>query len=605
MPLVIPLTILLSSIMVFGSFAENYEFAAMKSTGTSLQRAMSGLSIFIVALGFATFLFANNVIPWAEFNSYNLRKNIAKLKPAMVIAKGQFTEVGSYNIKVEDKTEDKYLDDVTIHIKDVAQRTNATTLKSETGELVTSEEDSINYIKLILFDGNYYNDVQTRDVKKKEKRPFAKGTFERYTFNIDLSEMNTVDIDDKSLTDKYNMLNISRLDYTIDSLAKSHNEDQEIFAKAIYQRSNINKPTTDNQKSEVVKPIKNEINKSPDSLYTGNILELFPLNEKLSIIGSAISNTNSIRQYLATKKVNDKPKSIIYARHIISLHEKLALGFACIILFFVGAPLGALIRKGGIGLPLVIAILIFLTYHFIGIFAVNSAKSGGLNPVLAPWVSTLIMLPLSIYLTKRATQDKGLFEFGNIIDPIKGMFNIKNDDKLDYKFFATLKNDKLLEIIKDYSALGYEEDSRFEAIQVLNDRGKTTEELSKEINIKNDFAISQDVAKNFFSNSKFSIVLYWIGVVLLVLFFVFRNNKLPSLATSSIQLSIILLILYIIYYAKSILNLASFYKHINKKISSLQIVILIIGLPLYMLTHLFLKSEIKQDLKQNCLDSLK
>lgn len=605
MPLVIPLTILLSSIMVFGSFAENYEFAAMKSTGTSLQRAMSGLSIFIVALGFATFLFANNVIPWAEFNSYNLRKNIAKLKPAMVIAKGQFTEVGSYNIKVEDKTEDKYLDDVTIHIKDVAQRTNATTLKSETGELVTSEEDSINYIKLILFDGNYYNDVQTRDVRKKEKRPFAKGTFERYTFNIDLSEMQSVDMDDKSLTDKYNMLNISRLDYTIDSLAKSHNEDQEIFAKAIYQRSNINKPTTDNQKSEVVKPIKNEINKSPDSLYTGNILELFPLNEKLSIIGSAISNTNSIRQYLATKKVNDKPKSIIYARHIISLHEKLALGFACIILFFVGAPLGALIRKGGIGLPLVIAILIFLTYHFIGIFAVNSAKSGGLNPVLAPWVSTLIMLPLSIYLTKRATQDKGLFEFGNIIDPIKGMFNIKNDDKLDYKFFATLKNDKLLEIIKDYSALGYEEDSRFEAIQVLNDRGKTTEELSKEINIKNDFAISQDIAKNFFSNSKFSIVLYWIGVVLLVLFFVFRNNKLPSLATSSIQLSIILLILYIIYYAKSILNLASFYKHINKKINSLQIVILIIGLPLYMLTHLFLKSEIKKDLKQNCLDSLK
>ncbi|MEJ2113875.1 MAG: LptF/LptG family permease, partial [Flavobacteriaceae bacterium] len=91
-PLVLPLTILLASIMVFGNFAENYEFAAMKSTGISLQRAMASLSVFIVILGVVTFFFSNNVIPWAEYNSFNLRKNIAKLKPAMAIAEGQFNE---------------------------------------------------------------------------------------------------------------------------------------------------------------------------------------------------------------------------------------------------------------------------------------------------------------------------------------------------------------------------------------------------------------------------------------------------------------------------------------------------------------------------------
>src|SRR5690606_2377916 len=376
----------------------------------------------------------------------------------------------------------------------------------------------------------------------------------------------------------------------------------EIFSKSIYQRSNINKSTTDPKKTT---PAKKAAEIPTDSLYTGNILDLFPLNEKLSIVGIALSNASSISQYLATKRISDKPKAIIYARHIISLHEKLALGFACVILFFVGAPLGALIRKGGIGLPLVIAILIFLTYHFIGIFAVNSAKSGGLNPVLAPWFSTLIMLPLSIFLTKRATQDKGMFEFGNIIDPIKSMFNIESSETCDYKFFAHFKDDKLIEIIKDHSALGYEENSRFEAIKVLNDRGKTTEELSKDILIKSDFVTSQRIVENFTSNSKFSIVLYWIGVILLVLFFVFRNNKLPSLASASIQLSIILLVLYIIYYVKSILNLRDFYKHISKKTNGLHIVLIIIGLPLYMLMHLFLKSQIKEDLKRNCLDSLK
>ena len=112
-PLILPLTILLASIMVFGNFAENYEFAAMKSTGISLQRAMRSLSIFIVLLGIVTFFFSNNVIPWAQYNSYNLRKNIQKLQPAMAIAEGQFNDVGSINIKVEEKSGDRgqYLKD--------------------------------------------------------------------------------------------------------------------------------------------------------------------------------------------------------------------------------------------------------------------------------------------------------------------------------------------------------------------------------------------------------------------------------------------------------------------------------------------------------------
>jgi len=140
-PLVVPLTILLASIMVFGSFAENYEFAAMKSTGISLQRAMSGLSVFIVILGIVTFFFSNNVIPWAELNSYNLRRNIAKLKPAMLLAEGQFNEVGTYNIKFTSKSgdRDQYLKNVTIHVKGSDGRTNATVIKSKSGEL-TSEK---------------------------------------------------------------------------------------------------------------------------------------------------------------------------------------------------------------------------------------------------------------------------------------------------------------------------------------------------------------------------------------------------------------------------------------------------------------------------------
>ncbi|NNL33958.1 MAG: YjgP/YjgQ family permease, partial [Flavobacteriaceae bacterium] len=155
--LVLPLTILLASIMVFGSFAENYEFAAMKSTGISLQRAMRSLAIFITGLAITTFFFANNVIPWAEFNFYNLRKNLAKVKPAMVIAEGQFNQIGSINIKVEEKSGDRgqYLKDVVIHKQKAGRLGNFTVIKSMTGELTSAPDSDV--LQLVLYDGNYYD----------------------------------------------------------------------------------------------------------------------------------------------------------------------------------------------------------------------------------------------------------------------------------------------------------------------------------------------------------------------------------------------------------------------------------------------------------------
>lgn len=601
-PLVLPLTILLASIMVFGSFAENYEFAAMKSTGISLQRAMSGLSIFIVILGFTTFIFANNVIPWAEYNSFNLRTNIAKLQPAMVIAKGQFNEVMNYNIKVEDKSgeNDRYLKDVTIHRKDASGRRISETIKSKTGELISNENSNV--LKLVLKDGNYYNDLMPKDQAERQKKPFAKSTFETYTINIDLSQMNNIDIDDKTLSDKYNMLDISGLSYTLDSLTNKNYEEQQVFSKSLYLRTNIDSKVT--LSANLIKS-RDTLKAVSNSIYSGDILDLFTTNKKVQFLRTALSTITSDQQLIAVKKGNLRTETIIYNRHIISLHEKLALGFACIILFFVGAPLGALIRKGGIGLPMIVAILIFLTYHFIGIFATNSAKSGGLNPIIAPWVSTLIMLPLGVYFTKRATEDRGLFEMDHIIEPIKRMFNIKEQEIIDYRFLHKFKTDELIDVINNYESLGHHEEIRFEAVNLLNHRGVRTSDLIDKIKFNDDYSKTQTLFKDFNDHSKFSIALYGIGVVSLVLFFVFKNNKLPSLASFSIELSVILLSLFVVYYLKSMLNLRQFLRHINKKIKIPQVVLLVFGVPLYFFTYPFLKSKIKEDLKQNCLDFLK
>lgn len=594
-PLVLPLTILLASIMVFGSFAENYEFAAMKSTGISLQRAMSGLSIFIVILGIVTFFFSNNVIPWSELKSFNLRTNIAKLKPAMLLAKGQFNEVEGteYNIKFEDKhgERDQYLENVTIHVKGSDGRTNATTIKSKSGELA-NEKDS-NVLKLILFDGNYYTDVSTNNIKSRNKKPFAKSSFEKYIINIDLSQMNNVDFDEQSQTDKYNMLDVVGLHKTIDSLSKKEITSHEILSKNLFQRSNVI-------------PIKRNEKKAADSTYLGPILDIFNTKEKYDLVDASLKTITSAKQVIKTNEATRKISKEWLNKHIISLHEKFALGFACIILFFVGAPLGALIRKGGIGLPMVIAILLFLTYHFIGIFATNSAKNGSFNPILASWFSTLVMLPLGIFLTRRATADKGLFDFDSLIEPIKKMFNIKEKDSIDYKFLSSYKNDKLIDVINNYETLGHMEDSRYEALKILNERGLTKKQLRDEgLEINTIYDDSERIAKDYKDHAKLAIVLYSIGVVLLILHFVFKNNKMPSLASASIQLSMTSLLLYLVYYVKSLINTSKFYNHISKKEKKPNPILIIIGIPLYFIAYLFLGDKVKEDLKQNCLESLK
>ncbi len=592
-PLVLPLTILLASIMVFGNFAENYEFAAMKSTGISLQRAMSGLSVFIVGLGILTFFFSNNIIPWAELNSYNLRKNIAKIKPAMLLAEGQFNSVGTYNIKFAEKygDRDQFLKDVTIHLKGNDGRTNATVIKSKTGELA-SDEDS-NVLKLILSDGHYYSDFLPKDRKARNRKPFAKSTFETKIINIDLSKINNVDFDEQSQTNKYNMLDIGGLNKTIDSLVIKYNNEHETFSKTLQLRSGLDK------KQLAYKT-------ATDSSYTGPVLELFNTKRSIEMVDLTLKSMTSSKQLIVSKDNTMKNSRAWLNRHVISLHEKFALGFACVILFFVGAPLGALIRKGGLGLPMVIAILLFLTYHFIGIFATNSAKNGGFNPIIAPWFSTLVMFPLGLFLTKRATADRGLFEFGNVLEPLKKALKIKEKNSIDYKFLLDHENDELLDVINNYDTLGHQEDIRYHAIQLLNSRGVQTDELRNNgVHISETYDTSEAIKKNYNEHSKFAIVLYTISLILLVLFFVLKNNKLPSLATPSLQLSFVALVLFIIYYLKSIINMFQFYNHINKNHKKPNILRLIIGLPFYFISHLFLNEKMKGDLKVNCLESLK
>jgi lipopolysaccharide export system permease protein len=407
-PLVLPLSILLASIMSFGDLSENYELAAMKSAGISLRRALQPLFLFVVFLSIAAFLFANSVIPYAEYKFINFRKNIAQAKPALAIAEGQFSDVGVYNIKVNKKSGEngENLTGITIHKKSELGDGSRIVIKAKKGKLVSSKDS--NTLQLILNDGNYYEDILPKNYEDRPKMPFVKTSFKKNIINIDISEFNKIDVDNENITNTNTMLTTNELRYTIDSLQKNYKTDITSYTDNITQRVGFQKST---QPEVKIKKLKKKFNP--------NLLAYFNSNQQLDILNLATSNLESVKYSLETSNTEFKSKQININGHLIALYDKFVIAFACFLMFFIGAPLGAIIRKGGLGLPVVFAMLIFISFHFANTFGKKLAEEGGLTPFLGSWMSSLVLTPLAILLTYRATNDIGLINLDIILAPIQ------------------------------------------------------------------------------------------------------------------------------------------------------------------------------------------
>jgi lipopolysaccharide export system permease protein len=474
-PLVLPLTILVTSLMVFGNFAEKYEFAAMKSTGISLQRAMRSLMVFILLLSITAFFFANNVIPYSEYKWQNLRRNISQFQPSLVIAEGQFSQIGEdVNIKVAEKSgdRDQFLREVIIHQKNPSRPNgNYKVTIAETGELA-SEEGS-NTLSLILKNGHHYDEIQKKDPRERRREPFAKVYFDEYTLNIDLTELNNKDVDKENNLSNHNMYKISELFVEIDSLSQGFSSDIKAFSDNMYYRSGISK--YDGKRKAPI-----DTNEAITS-----VIDLYTVREQPAIVSTALNNVKGTLSSIDAKKNEFKIKVKRINKHEIALHEKYVLAVACIILFFVGAPLGAIIRKGGMGLPMVVAVVLFLTYHFIGIFAKNSAEDGTMHPFIASWISTAIMLPLGIWLTYRATTDQGIVDIDSFMQRIARLFGKKQTEAETTSILLTQQEkalvlsrtkEQLLAIVDGSDTKPYSKEVRQAARQELQKHGHQFEE---------------------------------------------------------------------------------------------------------------------------------
>ncbi len=411
-PLALPLAVLLSSLMTFGNLGEHYELVAIKSAGISLQKAMEPLTILAVVISISAFLFSNYVFPVANLKFGSLLYDVRQKKLAFNLDEGIFdNELNGYVIRAGRKAKDnKTIYDVMIY--DHTQRmgdTKVTVAKKGIMELSPNQKHLI----ITLFDGYNYNEI-TNERGYRTKHPFEEIKFKKQVLSFDLSQLDLVHTDESLFKNHYSMLNIKQLDHAIDSLTGMLKEREITFRKNALRHFSYLAPPKKKINKKLKKPLK-ETDETEKTDETKKIaypfLKNFNLDTRQWILEFAqreIQNAKDNVLFHADRIV--KPREQLIIRHEIVWHQKFKLSLACLIFFFIGAPLGAIIRKGGLGLPVVISVIFFVIYHVISVTGEKAARTGEMSVVLGVWLSTIVILPLGLFLTYKATTDSPLMD---------------------------------------------------------------------------------------------------------------------------------------------------------------------------------------------------
>lgn len=390
-----PIAILISSIMTFGNLGESFELVAIKSSGISLLRFMRPLMWVSVLLCFITFLFANYVIPYADLKFKTLYAEIRYKRPGLDLKEGSFfTAIQGFAIKVGKKDADgKTIHNVIIYEQQGGMPDNC--IIAEKGVMKTSDDKR--FLEFTLNNGTRYQERRSSDLDTSSE--FIQTHFKEYKKLIDLSSLDMAVADDSTYRNEAKMLSVRQLGKIIDSLKISNANLKKQFSAETDNalRTTFHVPDSTWKKISIP-PIKatDFLTLIPDSAKT-------IVNNNISFIAS---NMKSNLQFTADELKVHREELI---DHQVEWQRKFSLSMACLVLFFIGAPLGSIIRKGGFGLPLVFAIIFFLLFHLLNMFGEKFAKGGVTSVFTGMWMSVIVLIPIGIFLTYKAMHDSQLF----------------------------------------------------------------------------------------------------------------------------------------------------------------------------------------------------
>lgn len=405
-PVAMPLAVLLSSIMTFGNLAENYELAAMKSSGLSLFKIIRPIFVFILFLAAFTFVFNNFALPAITLKSARMLWDIRQAKPTLSIKEGvYYSQLEGYSIKVGKKSKDgQTLYNLSIYDHSDGVGNNIQ-LYADSGKMKTSVDT--NYLQLQLFNGSRYEDVMQEE-QHKRSRPLMQLIYKELNVNVDMSSFKMKNTEEELFKGHHEMMNIWQIDKEVDTFnieigkkyANLNYQFQNYFLTRTFHTASLSKPNI---------PIKQFFGSLNNDEFRRSV------DNSLNLVRSSSAFIDSINEEVLGKEVSKLD-------YLVGWHKKINISFACIVLFFVGASLGAIIRKGGMGLPVVVAVLFFLLYYVVSIIYEDLVREGVYTVVFGAWFPLLLFLPLGIFLTFKAAKDSALFDMTSYTDPIKKIF---------------------------------------------------------------------------------------------------------------------------------------------------------------------------------------
>jgi lipopolysaccharide export system permease protein len=395
-PLALPLAILLSSLMTFGNLGESFELVAIKSAGISLLRFMRPLFIVTLLICGIAFLFANYIIPVANLKSKTLLGDIVYSKPAFDLKEGVFYDrINGFAIKIGKKeSNDSIIRDVIVYEQGNPLQDNFIIAKSG----IMRVSDDRRYLEFNLKDGWRYQ--EKGDNQGGSRTDFVRMGFKEYKKQFDLSTLGFSSRTPDSVNkNNARVLSLRQLDVAIDSLQKENlrlkNQLQSGTFAAYSFAKFIDSSWVSNNDSAVKK--------------IASINEIIPDSARRIVAQRVQGQVGSIRSSLETIGTTLKDKGLTLRKHQIEWHRKIALSMACLVLFLIGAPLGSIIRKGGLGTPLIFAIAFFMLFYFSNTSGEKMVKGDSLSPFVGMWLASFILLPIGFFLTYKAMHDSQLF----------------------------------------------------------------------------------------------------------------------------------------------------------------------------------------------------
>ncbi|MFV0538053.1 MAG: LptF/LptG family permease [Dysgonomonas sp.] len=610
-PMALPLSLLLASLMAFGNLGERLELLAIKASGVSLLKTMQPLIILVACISIGAFFFQNEAMPRIQVKFRSLMISIKQKSPELDIPEGSFySGINNYSLYVKKKDpKTKMLKEVMIY--DTSEGFDNMSVFVCDSAMMRITEDK-KYLLLNLYTGQRFANFRQTDLTSTTSHNSQFVPYSRENFvekEIVISFDSGFDrMDESNLEGTQISKNIAKLSHSIDSLNNrldSMNiQDRKVLGKYTYLTYRNNESYLKNKDNQAAQ----SKGKMLDKINFDSLLNSFTLDETSQYMSIAASDAENSR-FNMMEVVPKTNMQRTVRLHQIEWHRKFVLSFACLIFFFIGAPLGAIIRKGGLGMPVVVSVILFIIYYIIDNVGYKLARDGVWIVWQGMWLSSMVLFPLGVFLTYKAMNDSALFNteaYGNFFRKVLGLkkkaiydneaiidestipaLETLNADPSIVASLESMNIDTLKDVAKNYQQYGYDSDTLGVVLSVLKAKGASF----FDVRVKNlDYNEAVNYYKEFLKNFKIAIIAY-LSVLFLSIIEIITKSSILNFAVFIAALG------YIGYYIKSFICYFDFYKSIDRKTNKNSAGIMILSLFCIWGLYPYLKNQMKSELE--------